>query len=62
MADIEGAERGLAFTSGMAALTAVTRLVKAGEVSGGHNVHISRCKASSNQRRVLVTAVCLSMC
>lgn len=33
MADIEGAERGLAFTSGMAALTAVTRLVKNGEVS-----------------------------
>lgn len=40
IAELEGAERALAFTSGMAALTAVTRLVRAGDrVLSGDDIY-----------------------
>ncbi len=40
MAELEGADRAFAFTSGMAALTAVTRLVGAGQrVLSGDDIY-----------------------
>jgi len=49
MAEIEGAERGLAFTSGMAALTAVVRLCKGGDhIVAGDDLYGGTSRLLSN--------------
>lgn len=68
MASLEGADRSLAFTSGMAALTAVTRLVKTGErILAGDDIYgalitvlftISILILSSSRRDVPAVGLC----